>query len=504
MTDLGIQSHYSYSHQHRKKTFDADEDRYISFTDQLFTGVAYVIGNKIELTPSVEQVTGFLNYEIATIDQWFERVFPGCSEQIRELYFLDKHHGFKVPRIVQITRKTGESRWVQFSAYVRRDLEIWMLQDMTEALRLETILNSNLQRMRAFVESMPSAVAMLDKELRMQACSDQWLQSYGFEAKDIRGKRLFDLFPEMTESWRSHFFRALAGEMQKNDEDFIDKEGQRLWFKWELRPWYDGSRIGGVIVFYENITPYKVTQERLLHSSKMASLGEMSSSIAHEINNPLSIIVGRAHQLKDLSERNKLQESDPAKFSDVILKSANRISKIVKGLRNFSREGTSDPFQIVSLNQLYQDVLEICQSRLYHHEVQIEWSEIPTEWNVEVRPSEIEQVFLNLISNSFDSIVPSDETERPQSRQERWIRIETERTKTHYVIRFVDSGPGVPVYVREKIFLPFFTTKEVGKGTGLGLSISKGLIESHGGTLDLDITAANTTFVVALPRPHAK
>ena len=117
--------------------------------------------------------------------------------------------------------------------------------------------------------------------------------------------------------------------------------------------------------------------------------------------------------------------------------------------------------------------------------------EIDEEIEIECRLIQIEQVLLNLLNNSFDAIADLEE---------KWIRVDVE-AEDHFVnIKVVDSGKGIPAEASEKIMMPFFTTKEVGKGTGLGLSISSGILKSHGGELSLDRNAANTTFVIRVPR----
>lgn len=167
-----------------------------------------------------------------------------------------------------------------------------------------------------------------------------------------------------------------------------------------------------------------------------------------------------------------------------------RIHTIIKSLRNFSRDGEQDEMVVASLDQIISETLDLCQERMKSKNIR------PILHNVEpldinCRPVQISQVFVNLISNSIDAI---SEQESP------WIEISTKRLKDNYVeISFVDSGGGIPEKIRNRILQPFFTTKEVGEGTGLGLSISVGIIQAHGGTLELDSDHPHTRFVITLP-----
>lgn len=231
---------------------------------------------------------------------------------------------------------------------------------------------------------------------------------------------------------------------------------------------------------------------RLISSTKMAALGEMSGGIAHEINNPLTVIQARAFQLNQMVEQNKL---DPAKIkqaADSISRTADKIAKIIKSLRSFAREGTYDPFEVVPVNRLIEETLEFCRTRFYNHGVEIEVGPIDPDLEIECRVIQIEQVLLNLLNNSFDAI---------QNLDDRWIRVNVKDMDEEGIeIIVTDSGSGIAPDLQDQIMVPFFTTKEVGKGTGLGLSISTGIIRSHKGTLRLDPVSANTAFVVQLPK----
>jgi signal transduction histidine kinase len=235
-------------------------------------------------------------------------------------------------------------------------------------------------------------------------------------------------------------------------------------------------------------------QLQLIQSAKMASLGEMAGGVAHEINNPLAIISGYASIIETQLKSPQFDQNIVIKHAAQIQKSVERIGRIVKGLRSFSRETALDPKQSTTLLTIVDDVCHLCTERIKHEEVEFSMDrEFLLEhqtWTLLCRPTEIEQALLNLISNSLDAI---------RSQSERWIRLEFYATSQVLGIRVLDSGPGVPAEIYEKIFQPFFTTKELGKGTGLGLSISRGLLESNDGCLFLDTNATNTCFVLELP-----
>lgn len=243
----------------------------------------------------------------------------------------------------------------------------------------------------------------------------------------------------------------------------------------------------------------KEQQLQLIQSAKMASLGEMAGGVAHEINNPLAIISGYASIIEGQCRSPEFDKSLVQKHAANIQKSVDRIGRIVKGLRSFSRQTALDPRQPSNLSVIVDDVCQLCSERIKNEEVDFfvdhDFLDAHKNWTVICRPTEIEQALLNLISNSLDAI---------RGQHERWIRISFYETPTLLGIRIMDSGTGVPAEIQEKIFQPFFTTKELGKGTGLGLSISKGLLEANDGRLFLDNESTHTCFVLELPHTHAK
>lgn len=234
-------------------------------------------------------------------------------------------------------------------------------------------------------------------------------------------------------------------------------------------------------------------QKLLAHSAKMSALGEMAGGIAHEINSPLAIITVRANQLERLQQRGTLTPEMIGQESKLIADTAKRIGGIIKGLRTFAREGEKDPFEVVTVESVIKDALILCQTRFESHSVSMELLGFEGNPTIECRPVQIGQVVLNLLNNSFDAV---------HQLAKKWVRLELRHTAASVELSITDSGNGIQGHIRGRIMEPFFTTKEVGKGTGLGLSISKGIIENHGGKLELDTSSPNTRFVITLPRRH--
>ena len=236
--------------------------------------------------------------------------------------------------------------------------------------------------------------------------------------------------------------------------------------------------------------------KRLVDAQKMATLGEMASGIAHEINNPLTIILGRLSVLRGMAGK----EIPAAKFIEAIdklEKPAQRIGKIVRGLRSYMRKGENDPMEPVPVRTILDDTLELVTEKFRKAEVSLT-VEGDLDCRISCRATQISQVLLNLIGNSLDAV---------QGTPGAWVRIVVARLipDGKATVRFsvIDSGHGIPAEIAQKIMEPFFTTKDVGKGTGLGLSIGKSIVHEHGGELRNDPLHPNTCFTFDLPEAVA-
>ena len=233
----------------------------------------------------------------------------------------------------------------------------------------------------------------------------------------------------------------------------------------------------------------KKQQDLLIQSEKMSSLGMMSAGIAHELNNPLAIISGFSEHI--ISKTKGRKDLEKVNYMGVkILSTTQRISKIIRGLRVYARQGDEDPFRKEDINQIIEGTASLCLDRLKEHEINFICKLPNPSLFISCRAEQISQVILNLLNNAIDAI---------DKQNEPWIKVSVEEDIEYIDILVEDSGPGVPKSIKSSIFDPFFTTKEVGKGTGLGLSISKGIIAEHGGIMELDEDKGHTCFILRLP-----
>lgn len=232
-------------------------------------------------------------------------------------------------------------------------------------------------------------------------------------------------------------------------------------------------------------------KNRLISTSRMAVLGEISGGIAHEINNPLTVIQARSFQLIQMAEQNALDAVKIKSFAESISKTGDKIAKIVKSLRAFAHSETTTSLDTISVNELIQETLDFCKVRFYNHGVDVRVAPVPATLEFECRLIQIEEVLLNLFNNAHDAVI---------NLPEKWILIEAFDRDTSVEIHVSDSGSGIPEEIADQMMLPFFTTKEIGRGMGLGLSIVSEIVQSHHGSILLDRSSPHTKFILSFPK----
>ena len=235
----------------------------------------------------------------------------------------------------------------------------------------------------------------------------------------------------------------------------------------------------------------EVSRMQVMSSARLSALGTMAGGLAHEINNPLGIIHAYASNLLEMAHDGQISIPVLESSSAHIKETAERIGSIVKSLRHIAREGEGDPILPASLRDLIERVLELSRERFRMHSIQLICAPIDPRLQVPCREVQIAQVVLNLIQNAFDAVA--------ESPGEKWVAVDVNTPDESVVVSVIDSGPGVPLPIRDRIMEPFFTTKPVGKGTGLGLSLSRSIAAGHGGELTLGEQNGHTCFSLTLP-----
>ncbi|WP_127717064.1 ATP-binding protein [Halobacteriovorax sp. HLS] len=236
-------------------------------------------------------------------------------------------------------------------------------------------------------------------------------------------------------------------------------------------------------------------KEKTFQASKLSALGEMASGIAHEINNPLTIISSTSSLIRRLSTKDKLSSDRLHEQLGDIDRTVKRINSIINGMKNLSRDTSRDDFAETRITDIVEDCLGICESKFKSAGVMftINMNDEAKNSTISCKRIDISRVIINFLNNAFDVV---------SELEEKWIVLDIDIFDNLITFSLTDSGKGISEEVQEKIFQPFFTTKEIGKGTGLGLSLSKTIIEDHGGEITLSKNCANTRFLITFPIRH--
>ncbi len=236
----------------------------------------------------------------------------------------------------------------------------------------------------------------------------------------------------------------------------------------------------------------KLEKERLLslHSAKLASLGEMAAGMAHEINNPLAIIAGNLSFLKEFKDN----ESMFSAKVETISKSIMRIEKIVRGLGMFSKTSAHSELKLESLEGIASEALLLTEPKAKQSSTRVTL-EIERDLSIVCDAADIRQVIVHLLANAIDAV---------KGKADRWVKVRAYSEDSQVVLQVIDSGSGILPELKDKIFHPFFTTKDVGEGTGLGLSVAKGILNYHRAELKINDTFGNTCIEARFTKPDHK
>lgn len=346
-------------------------------------------------------------------------------------------------------------------------------------------------------------VSATDPEGNIIYVNDNFCFATGYTKEELLGKNHRIIKSNFhSKVFFENLWRTIKkGEIWQGEIKGRKKNGEEFWVYTNIIPLIneETKQIDEYLSIRFDITNEKKLEEQLeaeqvksIHMGRLAALGEMAGSIAHEVNNPIAIVLGKAHLLRrvvDKIEDNELKDS-ALKNINTIEEQSKRIGKIVRGLKEFTHGGdNSENYEIVSSNQLFESVIELCSEKIKFNAIKIRLNVEDTQFIS--NKLQLEQVLVNLVNNSIDAII---------NQEEKWIELSLFEKDNYIYFSIVDSGYGIPNEIADKIMQPFFTTKPVGKGTGLGLSISKGLIEKLGGEFNYDPTSKNTRFTAKLPK----
>ena len=351
---------------------------------------------------------------------------------------------------------------------------------------------SPLCTLEEFLEQANALVVGTDRRGNLRFCSKLFLKLTGRRWEALRGSALLDLFPPEEHLRIREVLAAVVKEGREGrlKAGILAAGGKQIRVSLASAPvWGPRRQVRGMVAIGEDLSAAEALQRRLLQTEKLALLGRFAASVAHEINNPVTAVVGCAEAL--LSHRDRGDAPDNDKLRK-ILDGCQRILRLTRHLVSYARPA-SDKVERVQVHKLLDTALSYCEHVLSHHRISVErqYQTVPELAGIKAN---LAQVFVNVITNACQAMCPGGV-----------LQVAVARAGPSVAVRISDNGPGMDPATLRRVFEPFFTTKPEGIGSGLGLFIARSVIESHG--VDIEATSSvgrGTTFVIRLPAAKAR
>lgn len=348
------------------------------------------------------------------------------------------------------------------------------------------------------MDNFPSMIGYWDKDLLNRFSNAAYKDFFQRDEENIYGKHISEVIGIETYNKNIKYIEAvLRGEEQYFERE-LTKHGHTRFTQAMYIPDIELDVVIGFYVLVNDVTHIKQIEkernemyQKLIQSSKMVALGEMAGGMAHEINNPLSIIKMNATFAIECLQEENFNKVSIEKNINTIISTSNRIEKIITGLQHFSQEGPNEPFISTSVASIIDETTNFCLQKMNSKSINFIMPVIDTSLFIDCCPTQISQVILNLLNNAIDAVEGSFT---------KWISLDVKTNSNLVIISISDSGPGISPEIKGKLMQPFATTKAAGKGTGLGLSISKGIVDKHNGTLVFDESTGHTTVKITLKK----
>ena len=370
--------------------------------------------------------------------------------------------------------------------------------DITQTKRLEDEVKKSEEKYRSFFNSIPNPVFVLDGEdLQILDCNDSARAVYGYDKDELLMHSFMDLFDAAD---RDHYASQIREANLLNRVRHFKKDGDTIFVNIRISPSiYQGREV--LLATTSDITKRLMAEQQLIQASKMSTLGEMATGVAHELNQPLSVIkTASSFLIKKVARSEPIKDEILKTLAEEIDSQVDRASKVINHMREFGRKADVAR-QKVQVNEALNRALDIFSQQLKLRQI-----EVVKELEENLPPimadtNRLEQIFVNLLINARDAIEEKMERFGP-GEVEKKIFLKTWHQDGMVVIEIKDTGTGIPKSVLDKIFEPFFTTKKVGKGTGLGLSISYGIVQDYDGSIKAETREGEgTSFIIRFPVP---
>jgi PAS domain S-box-containing protein len=472
------------------------EARFTQLFEALQEGVYFSTpeGTLLDVNPAFVRMLGYEGKgELLAIDA--RKLYPDPAGRVQWMKEIEKK-GAQQDRQVTLLRKDGSPIQCLDSCSAMRDTEGRVVRyqgalvDMTHRLEIEKRLHGEQEFVRRLIDCFPDIIVVLDTEGRYTFVSARIQEISGYLPEELVGRFVGERAdPEDQPALSALVQDLISGTITGGQVEYRARDKSESWriLRATAAPLYDADgRITGVVASARDVTETKKLEQQLLQTEKLAAMGQMIAGVAHELNNPLTAILGVSDLLRERAT------DDPSRRQiELVNQQARRAAHIVQSLLAFSRPSAPSRARI-RLDDLVQRVLQLQEHSLRKNQIAVEVRSEPDLPVIEGDPNQLHQVFLNLVVNAEQAI--------HEVRDHGVIRIRFERDEGNVAVAFEDDGPGIRPEILARIFDPFFTTKRPGGGTGLGLTICLAIAKEHGGSVEFqDAPGGGSLFRVILP-----
>jgi len=484
-------------HRRAEEALRESEEKYRKIVGNVYDMVysLYPDGTLYFISPNVLSFTGYKPEE-GIGHNIMEFIHPDDREHVLADFEKTIKTGKEFPTIFRFSRKDGSYFYAEeLGRVIREGGKIvgvtGVVRDITERMKMEEALRESEEKLQRMFESATDGIVVTDLNGNIMEVNEAAVRLRGSDSKEkIIGQSAFESIAERD---RVRVMKILEsakedGQIRRNVEiTFLTEDGREYFAEVSSALLRDAAgNSTGFIAILRDITERKKMEEQLIVADRLASIGELSSGLAHEINNPLTGIILLSELLlaKDLPD-------DVREDLKVLNRELQRTAGIVRNLLTFAREHETEK-QAVNINSIIEEVLELRAYEQKVNNIKVNTRLTPALPEIMADGFRLQQVFINIIINAEHFMI--------EAHNKGTLTIATERVGKVVRASFVDDGPGIAPENLGHLFDPFFTTKEVGKGTGLGLSICHGIVTEHGGRIYAESKLGKgATFVVELP-----
>jgi two-component system NtrC family sensor kinase len=474
-----------------------NETRFTDLFETLREGVYLASGDDriTEVNPALAQMLGFAKKEdilSAELSSFYGNAADRASERAKldELGFL---------RACEVTLKRQEGGREVVALHTTaaiRDPSGKLVRyqgtfvDVTEQREMERALHREQEFASRLMDSFPDLVVALDAEGRYTFASPQIYDALGYHPEELVGKKLGSRTdPQDRAAMLEMLDDLISGRRSNGQIEYRTQHKNGAWrlFRASARPLHDETgRTTGIIASARDITDQQRLQQQLIQTERLAAMGQMIAGVAHELNNPLTAILGVTELMRD-----QTGDENSRRQLDLAHRQARRAAHIVQSLLVFSRPATPRT-TLLHLGDLLRRTLQLHEHSLRSNNIQVDFVTRPDLPTVLGDSNQLTQVFLNLIVNAEQAV--------REIRDQGTLRIRLGAVGDRVLITFQDDGVGIRRETLPRIFDPFFTTKRPGRGTGLGLSICMAIIREHNGDISAQpLPDGGSVFTVSLP-----